>query len=345
MTSLSKDYRLPENRREYFTQLYRMNLEHGVMPGLVYMLMPALVKKYNLDTEQRLWLAALNGNTQHILTSWRIFKEFPEVPNTKEEMGRFRDWFNTNWDTLRFDDDRKWQKKELPAFVFRYQNLVREAGSQEKLLTGRFSELWDKVRAHYLSFGRLATFSYLEYVQIMAAIEGNEYGAPCDNLFFEDKEGSRSHRNGMFFLLGMDNMVCDKRQPNSHDGNYGDLKKMASWLTDKANEYLRSCGIKHRDLGYFTFESNLCTTKNGLFGRRHPGCYADMFFDRIKWYDDRGFESLTKVFKEFREDLLPEWLRCECAEDKLTFNERAAMLRDTGFPYRGECFLSGNNEV
>lgn len=334
-----KDYRLPEHREEYFTALYRMNLEHRVMPGCVYMVMPELVKKYNLDTEQRLWLATINGLTQHIVTSWRIFKEFPEIPSTNEEMGRFRDWFNSNWDSLRFDDDRKWQKKETPAFVFRYQNMVREAGSQEKLLTGDFTELWNRVTCNYHSFGRLASFSFLEYVQIMASIDDSNYGAVCDNLFFEDKSGSRSHRNGMFFLLGMDDKVWDKRLPNGQDGDYGDMNKLATWLTQKSNDYLRSCGIKHKDLGYFTFESNLCTTKNGLFGRRHPGCYADMFFERIKWYDDRGFENHTKVFKEMREDHLPEWLRCECDSSGVTFNQRAAKLKETGFPDRGEHFL------
>ena len=40
-----KDYRLVPNRREYFEALYRMNLEHGVMPGLVYLYMPELARR------------------------------------------------------------------------------------------------------------------------------------------------------------------------------------------------------------------------------------------------------------------------------------------------------------
>lgn len=334
-----KDYRLPENRLEYFTALYKMNLEHGVMPGLVYSVMPFLVNKYHLDHEQRLWLTALNGNSQHIITSWRIFKEFPNIPKGKGEQTRFREWFNANWHSLPFDSDRKYGKKLLPDFVESYSALVGEFGSQEALLTGSFKDIWDRVITEFVGFGRLTTYSYLEYVQIMSSIGCSSYGSKCDRLFFEDKSGSRSHRNGMFFLLGMDDYVCDKRQPNSHDGNYGDMQKLSDWLTTKADEYIKTCGIEHKDVGYFTLESNLCTTKNHYFARRHPGCYADMFQDRIEWYDNIEFENLTKVFKEFREDNLPEWMRRECEAKPMKFSDRSKQFSDTGFPHRGEYFL------
>ena len=48
------DYRLRENRTKYFDALYTLNLNYGVMPGLVYLYMPELAKRYNWDTEQRL---------------------------------------------------------------------------------------------------------------------------------------------------------------------------------------------------------------------------------------------------------------------------------------------------
>jgi hypothetical protein len=40
-----KDYRLPENRREYFDKLYGLNLTYGIMPGLVYLYMPELAQR------------------------------------------------------------------------------------------------------------------------------------------------------------------------------------------------------------------------------------------------------------------------------------------------------------
>lgn len=332
MTSLSKDYRLPENREEYFTRLYAMNLSYGVMPGLVYLYMPELARRLNWDTDQKLWFAFLNGNTQNPITSLRIMQEFPELPKNASELNI---WFNENWDTLSFDTDRRYQKKELPLSVAAYADLVDKYGSQEKLLTGAFSELWDRVTKGYRSFGRLATFSYLEYVKIMG------FGADCDNLFWEDKSGSKSHRNGMLFLMGHDDLVWDKRQPNGFDGSYN-FEKMVPWLNKRANTYLKNYQASqyaHTDAGYFTFESQCCQFKNGFFRRRYPGVYSDMALDRIKWYDERGFTELTKIFKQIREDKLPEWLREECEDKVVDRKVKAVQFAETGVPFRAEYFL------
>ena len=327
------DYRLKENRVEYFTKLYSMNLEQRVMPGLVYLYMPELAKRFNWDMEQKLWFAFLNGNTQNPITSLRILDVCPNPPRNIEQLSALTEWFNTNWETLSFDTDRRYQKKEFPLAVQSYCRAMYDQGDQEKLLTGTFPELWDRVTKGFHSFGRLATFSYLEYVKIMGA------GAACDNLFLEDKSGSKSHRNGLLFLIGQDDYVWDKRQPNSHDGNYPDFKKMITWLKMEADSYLANSEIEHPDLGYFTFESQCCAFKNGFFKRRYPGVYADMAWDRIKWYDDRGFSDLTKVFKQIREDNLPEWLREECEGYVTPRDVKASLFADTGVPFRAKFFM------
>lgn len=331
-----KDYRLPENRVEYFTKLYSMNLNYGIMPGLVYLYMPELAKRLRWDTEQKLWFAFLNGNTQNPITSLRIMERFDHVPSTPGAKKELTDWFNENWETLNFDTDRRYQKKDFPEAVSSYSNLIYNCryGSQRALLTGTFGELWDRVISGFHSFGRLAAFSYLEYVRIMGC------GADCTELFLDDKQGSKSHRNGLLFLLGMDELVWDKRQPNSHDGNYENFKsRMVPWLNGATNNYLRNCGIDHPDLGYFTFESQCCQFKNGFFRRRYPGVYADMAWDRIKWYRDRGMGKITTIFRQIREDRLPEWLREECETPTEDRARKAALFAETGIPFRSEYFL------
>lgn len=328
-----KDYRLKENREEYFTALYKMNLDHGVMPGLVYLYMPELAKRFNWDMGQKLWFAFLNGNTQNPITSLRIMEQLPMYTFDPIRSSEFKDWFDANWDTLQFDTDRRYQKKELPKSISVYSDLVTQAGSQEKLLSGTFSELWELVTKHFHSFGRLAAFSYLEYVRIMGA------GADCDRLFLEDKSGSKSHRNGMFFLLGRDDLVWDKRQPDSHDGNYENFKPMCNWLENRARDYLVTSGVKHEHAGFFTFESQCCQFKNGFFRRRYPGVYADMAWDRIRWYEDRGMNEITKMFRQIREDCLPEWLREECEDKVVDRKVKVAQFADTGVPFRAEHFM------
>lgn len=329
------DHRLPENRPAYFSALYRMNLEHGVMPGLVYLYMPELARRYNWNAEQKLWFAFLNGLTQNPITSLRLFDQLPMVPPAGAALTRFDEWFNAEWDTLQFDTDRRYQKRDTLEAIKTYAKLVEEFGSQVAMLTNKpYSELWDIVRNRYYSFGRLSSFSYLEYVYL------NGFGADCDDLMFSDKSGSKSHRNGMLFLIGKDELVWDKRLPNGQDGNYPKFNLMCGFLAAEADKYVDSFRAKHPDIahvGRFTMESNLCTFKNHFFGRRYPGVYADMAQDRIEWADVRGQEAYTEVFKDMRSQLLPDWLRRECSET--SFKLAGVMFPTTGSPYRAEYFL------
>ena len=331
------DYRLPENRPAYFTALYKMNLEHGVMPGLVYLYMPELARRYNWGAEQKLWFAFLNGLTQNPITSLRLFDQLPSVPPAGAALTKFEEWFNAEWDTLQFDTDRRYQKKDTLPAIKTYATLVEEFGSQEAMLTGKpYSELWDIVRNRYFSFGRLSSFSYLEYVYL------NGFGADCDDLMFSDKSGSKSHRNGMLFLIGKDDLVWDKRLPNGQDGNYPKFKLMCGFLAAEADKYVESFRAKHPDIAYagrFTMESNLCTFKNHFFGRRYPGVYSDMAWERIEWAEARDQGAYTEVFKDMRSQLLPDWLRAECEAAPLTVKQKAAVFPETGSPYRAEYFL------
>ena len=243
---------------------------------------------------------------------------------------------NSEWDTLQFDTDRRYQKKDTVDAIKKYAHLVAEHKTQAAMLSNKsYSELWALVRDNYLSFGRLSSFSYLEYVHL------NGFGADCDDLLFEDKTGSRSHRNGMLFLLGQDHLVWDKRQPGSHDGSYPDFKKMCNWLTAQAALFLKefyTTRYPHQHVSQFTLESNLCTFKNHFFGHRYPGIYADMAWDRIVWAEERGQAAHTEVFKEIR-TALPDFLRAECEPAATSIKQKAALFPQTGVPYRAKHFL------
>jgi len=328
-----KDYRLLENRGEYFDKLYSLNLVEGIMPGLIYKYFPALKQHFNWGAEESLWFAFLNGMTQNPLTSLRIYEHLPEPPRSAAQLDEFGRWFNEVWDTLQFDTDRRYQKKDTVYAIGNYIECIKMCGSQEAMLTNKsYDELWNFVRDHYASFGRLSTFSYLEYVKVMG------YGAECTDLLFNDLSGSRSHRNGMLLLLGKDNFVHDKRMPNGFAGKYEDFKGLCEELKQAADAYLETC-LPHKDAGYFTLESQCCTYKNHFFGRRYPGVYADMAYERLMWYENAvGRDKNSKLLWEIR-GALPKWLRQEVDPDGLTIKQRAAVFPERGFPYRGEYFL------
>lgn len=320
-----KDYRLVKNRRAYFDAMYCTHLEHGIHPGCVYLLLPELAARLKWNSEQKLWFAFINGLTQNPITSLVIFNKLPE-PTTK--LVSFTKWFNSNWEHLQFDTDRRYAKKYTPQAIADYAAKVKAAKSQVKLLTGSFDAAWSVMNT-VPSFGRLSTFSYLEYVYLSG------FGADCTSLMFEDRAGSRSHRNGMLLLLGMDHLVFDKRLPNGFNGEYPDFLGLCDKLNVAAEKLLSKWALDHA--GNFTLESALCAFKNSFFGRRYVGVYADMAWERILWAEDHGHDA--SVFRTIRQERLPLWLRCEDTKDGLTIKERAAVFPKTGTPYRAEYFL------
>ena len=337
------DYREPGARQLYFDALYRMNLEHGVMPGCVYLYLPELARAKGWGPEDQLWFAFLNGMTQNPLTSLRLMDQLGQPPATRDQLAHFEGWFNTEWPRLQFDTDRRYAKKETPAAIKSYCRALNQPENrpngedspvcQTTMFGGTWEGLWELVTGQFRSFGRLSAFSYLEYVRIFG------YGADCADLLFEDRDGSKSHRNGMLFLCNMDHLVWDKRTGNGFGGEYQGYAKMCAWLDAQAREKL----VQFADLpnaSLFTFESQLCTFKNSFFGRRYPGVYADMGYERLQWYEKNvGKDHNWKLIMEIRE-ALPDWLRLEAKHDGLTIPQRGAVFPTTGVPYRAEHFLA-----
>lgn len=305
------DFRRPEYRRETFLRFYEFHLKYKSSPGCVYFVMPELAIRESWSLEQKLWFAFLNGNTQNPVTSWLIMRRFPTLGGASST--QVQEWFNANWAKLQFDTDRRHHKRIFPLAVQKYRALTRDdqeglfaklcaSASEEK----NFEACW-AAKDRFYGFGRLSMFSYLEYVRIM--------GLPirCNNLFLEDLEGSKSHRNGLCMVLGRDDLDWHDSNP----GFPGYSKVVLAWLEEEAGALLgeatdRLSGAEcSRDIGYFTLESALCAYKSWhRRNRRYPNVYCDLLHDRIRWAEQRWGEPLTQ-FWEIRKACLPAYLRLE----------------------------------
>jgi hypothetical protein len=303
------DFRHPRYRREVFLRFYEFHLKYRSHPGAVYYVFPYLFEQFKMTPEQRLWFAFINGNTQHPVTSLRIWQAFPDFK--KVNQAKLTTWFNARYETLAFDTDRRYHRKEFLTSVSCYQNLVGR-NTQEDYFLGlggqteeeRFRAAWPVVSKQFWSFGRLSSFSYLEYLRLA--------GLPldCGQLFLEDMSGSKSHRNGLAKVLGRDDL--DWHRSTGFDGKYA--PGQVDWLREEAaalrKEARRRMARKPyvRDVGYFTLESALCTYKSWHRpNRRYPNCYNDMFFNRIK----QAPAAEQQVFWAARRAALPAYLRLE----------------------------------
>ncbi len=314
------DFRRPEYRREVFLRFYQFHTQFNLHPGLVYLLIPYLSERHNWNREQLLWFCFINGNTQHPPTSWLIFKRFPDFANLDTAL--LIKFFNKEWARLEFDRDRRHQKRDFPKAVKCYKALCGD--SQEEYFNGfingsdqeqNFRSAWAKVRSDFYGFGRLSAFSYLEYLRIARV------PLVCDQLFLSDINGSKSHRNGLCKVLGRDDWEWNDDNPVKY------TPEMIAYLEDEGAKLLAEARDRYPsfDTNYFTLELALCAYKNWFRGRRYPGIYADMFYERVT-KAERGWpeEDFGMFWDAYR--TLPAYVQSETGVSK----EKQTRFRDTG---------------
>jgi hypothetical protein len=213
--------------------------------------------------------------------------------------------------------DRRYVKANFGKSLRSYQSIVgkNQVSYFDKVCSDKdvevnFRNLWKIVINEFSFFGRLSTFSYLEYLKIIGA------KIDCDSLFLDDMSGSKSHRNGLAIVLGREDLDWhDKLNPEFMGYNEHHIP----WLEKEGEKLLLEAKARfinrefYKDVSYFTLESTLCCYKSWHRpNRRYPNVYMDMFYDRIKkaeesWGDKKDFS----IFWEARSKILPIELRLE----------------------------------
>lgn len=355
ITELEKgmDFRLPPLRREVFLRFYEFHLRYRIHPGVVYALFPSLTEK--LSIEQKLWFAFINGNTQNPVTTYLIFRQFPSLEGLNHE--ELAVWFNREYQRLEFDTDRRHHKSHFLRSVKCYADLIHDDtdGTQQSYFDRsideyeNFRQIWKIVSEKFHSFGRLSTFSYLEYLRIMGV------NLDCDQLFLEDMEGSKSHRNGLAKVLGRDDLDWHDSNNTNFDGKYS--YEVLAWLKEEGRKLLQEAKDRFagsyffRDVSYFTLESALCTYKSWFRkNRRYPGVYLDMLHGRIKRAEAKWPEEDLLVFWKIRENLFPHYLLLEKNPKDVGLKpEKQNHFRETGevimMNYNWPCFQNSYNNT
>lgn len=275
------DYRLKENRRESFIKWYAWSLEYKDCDPAVWMT-NYLNDRFEHNTEQKLWLAWLYGNTYYLPTAWIIINEFPDFELATYD--RMDAWNTENYKRLRYQTDTKWSKGHLPNMFKSYAEFVGEKDQWQALSerfgdneTQTFDSLYGLIKKDFYKFGRYSAWFYLQHLYSTCNVP-----AVPDTLLFNDYSGSRSHRNGFCFALGKDDWYDKKLSTKEYD-----------WLESRAKEVLVE--MKNRfphltsDLNPYTMETSLCAYKKVHRVRR--GRY-------LGYYNDRVSEEIMRVEKD-----------------------------------------------
>jgi hypothetical protein len=299
------DFRLAQYREEVFQRFFSFHLKYKSNPGCVYYLMPDLAKHNNWDAEQQAWFAFINGNTQNPITSWLIMQRAPTI----NQFDKAIEFWNKEYSRLSWDTDRRYNKKSFDAAITDYVSKTKMRQVDWWSKPQSWGGMWEQVSSLH-TFGRLSTWSYIEYGYIMGL-----HKQDADSLMLNDISGSRSHRNGLAIVLGHEQYDWHKSNPD-FDGNYSPdlitkLEAAGASLLAEMKERAKGKEWEH-DVSYFTLESTLCTYKSWHRpNRRYPNVYNDMMSNRIKKAEAVWGKAETKVFWEAREWALPEHLRIE----------------------------------
>jgi len=227
--------------------------------------------RYEHNDEERIWLAWLYGNTYQLPTAWVLKNEFPDFELATVD--RMEQWNATNYKRLRYQTDTKWNKGHLPAMFESYQKFIGNKTQRERLESyygdneeANFENLWEGIKSSLHKFGRYSTWFYLQHLRHTAGIRVSP-----TSLMLSDFDGSRSHRNGLLYALGREDLVDRKLTA----GEYLDLERESKSILEETRDRFPS--LKN-EIDFFTMETCLCSFKK-IF-RAHHGRYLGYYLDR-----------------------------------------------------------------
>lgn len=308
------DYRNSDNRVEAFIQWYAWSLKFLDCDPAMW-LMNYLNERYEHNSEQRFWFAWLYANTYYLPTAWVLFNEFPDYELATVD--RMTWWNGANYKRLRYQTDTKYNKGQLPVMFESYHDNMQWSnqkrfyeslyGDNEKQ---NFTNIWNYVKNKFFKFGRYTTWFYLQTLKDTAGLI-----IEPTSLMLDDFKGSKSHRNGLLYAWGMDNLVdefLDKRK-------YANLESAACDLMDETRHQFP--GISQR-VDMFTMETALCAFKKIFRVRdsRYLGYYLDRQGEEITKVGNDGWHGIEwDVLWQARQETLDPRLSATSTIDKSKF--------------------------
>lgn len=319
------DHRLKENRREAFIRWYAWSLTYKDCDPAVW-LANYLNKRYEHNREQRYWFAWLYGNTYNLPTAWVLMNEFPDFELATVD--RMEKWNNENYKRLRYQVDTKWNKGHLPTMFASYKDWIGGNSQEDKFRSlfaddrqVYFENLWGSIKGELHKFGRYSTWFYIQQLKHTAGIDVDP-----TSLMLSDYSGSRSHRNGLLFALGMDSEIDRKLSPMVYDT----LEREGLAILEETRA--RFPKVAH-EADFFTMETCLCSFKKIFRERqgRYLGYYLDRQCEEIQKAEGDGWYGIDwNVVWQARNEMLDSRLDNRYGIDK----ERFGTFVNTGYMMR-----------
>jgi hypothetical protein len=226
-----------------------------------------VANRFELNIEQRYWLAFLFGTCYSSTMVYYVYNEFPDYENV--DVNRLQRWWEVNKDKTLFQTDRlriKSQNKFVETFIS-YKKLLGNRTQENYFLSLKqptkqmtYDNCYNNL-SQIRNFGRFTMFIYLEMINVLTA-----YNFEPTNL---DLANAESCRNGLVYHLGHNEL-------DTHGKDKRLTKKQINYLQYKFKELKKEIGelnIEHKNI--WNIETTLCAYKKFKKGKRYIGYYID----------------------------------------------------------------------
>lgn len=311
------DWRLPENRREAFLRCYGMNLEYKAEPDLVYSWVPAIVERYGMDDDAKVWFSWLITNVDNPPLAMMLFEAAPDPRNWMDLL----DYVSTNYTRLQWDPERLRQKSHFGDALEDYilNGGIHALDRWKEAAEEGWEAVWDyAISTRY--FGRLAAWSIVEYMRILLP-----WAPDMGTFFLNDATSSRSVRNGLLQVLGYEAV---KWKMADVPMSVIELEIQGSILLEDA----RARFPEHK-VDRMSMESDLCAFKSWFRRHRYPGVYADEALDRLRDEQSIFGPKFQCLWDARKRDLPPELRAEDNPADPGTCEAKYSQFMETGVPY------------
>jgi hypothetical protein len=275
-----------------------------------YPMLRYVCDRFELNMEQRYWLAFLYATTYCGATVYYIYNEFPDLAGV--DLNRMERWWAAHRSQLVFQTDNRWirSRNQFVDVVASYRELLRGC-SQEVVYQwiaydnqhnqGRDDDerqaiAYDNCFEYFSGvkwFGRFRLFLLLEAVHVVAGFHIEPTGLPL-----RDAESSR---NGLAYALGYDHLLTggDSGRVTLNDDEFTLLSEGYESLLDSMRQRLPG-----QRIDAWNVETTLCAYKKWhRGGKRYPGYYLDRQHHEIATMEANVTDGVAwRALWEFRRE-------------------------------------------
>lgn len=285
-----------------------------------YSMLRYVCDRFELNEEQRYWLAWLYAMTYCGASAFYAYCEFPDYENV--DVGRMRRWWDSRGrQEIICQTDRRWVRSSsmfVPAFES-YRAMIthglarhgeeRDPSRTQHEFFSYFQDNWSTPELRYealydvcstmYSFGQFALFLYLEALHTVTPIRL----CPTDL----DLDRAWSCRNGLYYAYGRDDLVRDAEtriEPGRHELTgqmWADLRRRLSELESPPTVWQT--------------ETLLCAYRKWHRGKRYVGYYLDRQASEIAKMSDKVRRGIWwELLWQYREETFPHDMLAERAD-------------------------------